>query len=314
MPRTAREASHSGVYHAILRGVNKQQIFECSEDYQRFLQVLRTQTLQEEDAQGQKQLPHCAIYAYCQMGNHVHLLLKEIGESIADIMKRIASSYVFYYNHKYDRCGHLFQERFRSQPCDNLQYFVTLLRYIHQNPLKPGLVQDIAEYPWSSWHEFLGQASDPFCATNVVLQRIPLEDLRQLIQTPLTEEEEDGLLDHEPIRKKPTYTDEEIWQLITQESGTTNPTQFQALPRPQQKHILYIIHEYGIGPRTLSRLTGVPYAIVQRATSKANEQRNNSNMVCEDIAPYGINPEEQCTEEEYLTYCDEDAFLQYPEY
>ena len=91
-----------------------------------------------------------------------------------------------------------------------------------------------------------------------------------------------------------TYTDEEIWQLITQESGTTNPTQFQALPRPQQKHILYIIHEYGIGPRTLSRLTGVPYAIVQRATSKANEQRNNSNMVCEDIAPYGIKPEEQC--------------------
>ena len=61
---------------------------------------------------------------------------------------------------------------------------------------------------------------------------------------------------------------------------------------------------------------------IQRATSKANEQRNNSNVVCQDIAPYGINPEEQCTEEEYLTYgvytetdrSEEDAFLQSPEY
>ena len=315
MPRTAREQSDTRVYHAILRGVNKQQIFECSEDYQRFLQILRTQTCQQEDPLGQKQPPHCAIYAYCQMGNHVHLLLKEIGESIGDIMKRIASSYVFYYNHKYDRCGHLFQERFRSQPCDNMQYFIPLLRYIHQNPLKPGLVQDIAEYPWSSWREFTGEEVEPFCATSAILQRIPLSDLRQLIHTPLTEEEEEGLLDHEPIHKKAAYSDEEVWQLITKESGATNLSQFQSLPRPQQKHVLYLVHEYGIGPRTLSRLTGVPYAIVQRATSKAKESRNEQNStVCEPIAPYGITNEEQRTDEEYFTYCDEGTFQQYPEY
>lgn len=98
MPRTARQQSNTGVYHAILRGVNKQQIFECTEDYQRFLQILRAQTQQQEDTLGQKQQPHCAIYAYCQMGNHVHLLIKEIGEPIGDIMKpfdrlRINSKY-----------------------------------------------------------------------------------------------------------------------------------------------------------------------------------------------------------------------------
>lgn len=305
MPRKARQQSDTGVYHAILRGVNKQQIFECSEDYQKFLQILRLQTQPQEDALGNTLAPHCAIYAYCQMGNHVHLLLKEVSEPIADIMKRIASSYVFYYNHKYDRCGHLFQERFRSQPCDDMSYFITLLRYIHQNPLKPGLVQDIAQYPWSSWQEYIGAETDPFCSTHVVLQRISLEELRQLIQTPLTEEEETELLDHEPIHKKAKYTDEDIWKLITQESGTTNATEFQALPRPKQKHILYLIHEYGIGPRTLSRLTGVPYAIVQRATSKANEERIiTTSMACEST------PED----EEFYTYCDEEYFQQYPEY
>ena len=109
MARTARKQSYSGVYHAILRGVNKQQIFECTEDYQRFLKILRAQTLQEQDEAGHRSKPHCVIYAYCQMGNHVHLLIKESGETLAQSMKRISSSYVYYYNHKYGRIGHLFQ-------------------------------------------------------------------------------------------------------------------------------------------------------------------------------------------------------------
>ena len=85
------------------------------------------------------------------MGNHVHLLLKEASETIGNIMKRIASSYVYHYNHKYDRVGHLFQERFKSQPVNDFSYFITLLRYIHQNPLKAMLVDSIDEYEWSSW-------------------------------------------------------------------------------------------------------------------------------------------------------------------
>ena len=85
MARTARKHSDTGVCHAaILRGVNKQQFFfECTEDYQRFLNILRAQTLQEQDEAGHRSKPHCVIYAYCQMGNHVHLLIKESGETLA---------------------------------------------------------------------------------------------------------------------------------------------------------------------------------------------------------------------------------------
>ena len=98
----------------MLRGVNKQQVFEDDEDYIRFLNVLRRQTQPDVDAQGQTFQPRCYVYAYCLMDNHVQILLKEGSETIGDIMKRIASSYVYYYNHKYDRVGHLFQERFAS--------------------------------------------------------------------------------------------------------------------------------------------------------------------------------------------------------
>ena len=79
MPRQARTISAANVYHAILRGVNKQQVFEDDEDYIRFLNVLRRQTQPDVDAQGQTFQPRCYVYAYayCLMGNHIHLLLKE---------------------------------------------------------------------------------------------------------------------------------------------------------------------------------------------------------------------------------------------
>ena len=77
MPRQARTISATNVYHAILRGVNKQQVFEDDEDYIRFLNVLRRQTQPDVEAQGQTFQPRCYVYAYCLMGNHVHLLLKE---------------------------------------------------------------------------------------------------------------------------------------------------------------------------------------------------------------------------------------------
>ena len=105
MARTARTHSDSGVYHAILRGVNKQQIFECTEDYQRFLNILRTLTVQEQDESGHRSKPNCVVYAYCLMGNHVHHLIKESSETLAQIMKRISSTYVYYYRRK----GDLFQ-------------------------------------------------------------------------------------------------------------------------------------------------------------------------------------------------------------
>ena len=110
MARKARMHSDSGVYHVILRGVNKQQIFECPEDYQRFQNILRTLTVQEQDESGHRSKPNCVVYAYCLMGYHVHLLIKESSEPLAQIMKRISSSYVYYYNHKYGRISNLIAE------------------------------------------------------------------------------------------------------------------------------------------------------------------------------------------------------------
>ena len=94
MSRQARTVSTTSVYHAILRGVNKQQVFEDVDDYIHFRSILRRQVKQEKDEFGNIRPAHCHIYAYCLMGNHVHLLLKEGDESIGDTMKRLVPSHV----------------------------------------------------------------------------------------------------------------------------------------------------------------------------------------------------------------------------
>ena len=106
MSRKPRNMSSSGIYHIILRSVNQHIIFEDDSDYQKFLFVL-SDCVKKYDSR---------IYAYCLMANHFHLLIREREEKVGETVKRIASSYVYYYNKKYGRDGHLFKERFKSMP------------------------------------------------------------------------------------------------------------------------------------------------------------------------------------------------------
>ena len=103
----------------MLRGINRQVIFEDDEDCEKYLQCLK----ECKAANG------FVLYAYCLMGNHIHLLMKEMKEPLELIFKRIGSRYVFWYNWKYKRSGHLFQDRFKSEPINDDRQFIAVLRY-----------------------------------------------------------------------------------------------------------------------------------------------------------------------------------------
>ncbi|NLV22892.1 MAG: hypothetical protein GXY49_13090 [Syntrophomonadaceae bacterium] len=93
MPRKAREKSESGIYHIMMRGINRQSIFEDEEDYEKFIETL------------ERYIDQCGykIFSYCLMGNNVHLLIKVDQEPLEQIMRRICGSYVYWYNWKYQR-------------------------------------------------------------------------------------------------------------------------------------------------------------------------------------------------------------------
>lgn len=145
MPRTSRVKSKSGTYHIIMRGINRQTLFEDEEDYIRFVQTLERY----------KEVCGYSLYAYCLMGNHVHLLLKEDKHPLETIMRKICGSYVLWYNKKYDRVGYLFQDRFKSEPVEDEAYFLTAIRYIFQNPLKANLVTEISNYAWTNYVNYM---------------------------------------------------------------------------------------------------------------------------------------------------------------
>ena len=90
------------------------------------------------------------LHAYCLMGNHIHLLIQTDNEPLELVMKRIGTRYVVWYNSKYSRVGHLFQDRFKSEPVENDAYFLKALRYILNNPVHAGLCDKAENYPWSS--------------------------------------------------------------------------------------------------------------------------------------------------------------------
>lgn len=150
MPRSAREKSKTGIYHVILRGVNQKTIFHDDEDNRRFLTTIERY----------KSVSSINVYGWCLMGNHAHLLLREGRDSLSSALKRIGISYVRYYNDKYNTSGHLFQDRYRSESVEADDYLLTVIRYIHQNPVKAGMLNTPSEWKWSSCPVYNGLKTD----------------------------------------------------------------------------------------------------------------------------------------------------------
>ncbi len=88
MARQIRKKSGTGIYHVMLRGINRQDIFEDNEDYLQMTSILRAQS-ERYDEKGIRLPPFCTFYVYCLMSNHLHLLIQEREDNISDIVKRI---------------------------------------------------------------------------------------------------------------------------------------------------------------------------------------------------------------------------------
>ncbi len=231
----------------MLRGVNQQQIFEDSEDCDKFLQVLK-------DC---KAISGFKLFAYCLMGNHIHILLQEKNESLDLLMKRIENKFVYWYNIKYQRTGHLFQDRFKSEPIEDDTYFLTVLRYIHQNPIRAGICKNVADYENSSYNEYF--KSSDFVDIGYVFDIISKDEFIAFNN----EKASETCLD---IEDKPTIkvTDEQAKRIIEKYSKCKSVAEFQALDIKTRDKYLKYFKKKGISIRQISRLTGTSYYLVQK--------------------------------------------------
>ena len=150
MPRVQRVKGEFSTYHVVQRGNEKREIFRKDEDKYRFLETLAKT----------REKYNFLLYAYCLMDNHIHLLLNDNGNDISKFMKSINVSYVSYFNRVYQRCGHLFQDRFKSELVKDDRYLLEVSRYIHNNPVKAKMVERPDEFEWSSYNIYSGKAND----------------------------------------------------------------------------------------------------------------------------------------------------------
>jgi putative transposase len=254
MPRKGRKKSRSGVYHIMLRGINRQTIFEDDEDRHKFLETLKNY----------KDISGYELYSYCLMDNHVHLLMREIEEPIAVAIKRISSCYVYWYNLKYERIGHLFQERFKSENVESSAYFLTVLRYIHQNPLKAGLANSVWECKWTSIYEYVNKVKMVDIDVGLRLfseeRKMALPKFKEYMQ----QHNQDQCLD-DVVRVR--LSDREVKEHLTN-IGITSISHFQQLEKEERDQVLVMLKGLkGVNLRQLSRITGISKSVIQRVHS-----------------------------------------------
>jgi REP element-mobilizing transposase RayT len=149
MPRKARLDSPGTLHHVIIRGIENKEIF--TDRYDKENMTDRLGLLSKESG--------TSIYAWSLMTNHMHILLKSGPHGLPNFMRRLLTGYAINYNLRHKRYGHLFQNRYKSIICDEDEYFKELVRYIHLNPLRAGLIQNMTEldrYPWSGHSVLMG--------------------------------------------------------------------------------------------------------------------------------------------------------------
>ena len=247
MPRLPRQKSDSGIYHIMLRGINQQVIFEDDEDYFKFVETL----------ENYKAVSGYKVFAYCLMSNHIHILIKVEKEDLDLIMKRIAGSYVYWYNWKYYRKGHLFQDRFKSEPIEDDSYFLTVLRYIHQNPVKAGIVKSIDDYRFSSYNDYIEEDSD-IVDSDFAFSLLKKDEFIAFNN----EKNDDVCLDIDP--KGFRINDSDARKIIKKVSKCDNATEFQLLEQKQRDIYIKRLKYKGLSIRQISRLTGVSFAVVRK--------------------------------------------------
>lgn len=251
MVRVPREKSKSGIYHIMLRGINKQNIFEDDEDKYKFLEILKHF----------KSICKYELYSYCLMSNHIHILLQELDDTVSVALKRISASYVLWYNKKYDRSGHLFQERFKSEPVNDEGYFIRVIRYIHQNPIKAGMVNNILEARWTSHYEYISEPNLIDIDLALGLFSSNRDNAIDLYIKFINEDNEDKCLD---LEDKITLSDNDILNYL-KSLGVQNISALQQMDIVSRNDIIKKIKKLeSVSLRQISRITGLSKSVIGR--------------------------------------------------
>ncbi len=262
MPRRPRIMSSTGIYHIILRSVNQHLIFEEDSDYQKFIYILSDCKMKYD----------IKIYAYCLMDNHIHLLLNSPSDELPSFFQSLGAKFVKWYNNKYLRTGHLFQDRYRSTTIENERSFLAALVYIHDNPVKANICRYPSEYRWSSYNVYYGQKSaliDTDLADSIAGSRHELHKFFSKESGPA----EDELFADDHKKQKLFFTDEKALDLFLSTSKLSSTSEVNNLDKTQRNRLVFKLRNLGLTVKQVARLMDISETTVKRLSKMVPNPR-----------------------------------------
>lgn len=248
MPRKPRQLSCTNTYHVVIRGLDRQIMFENDRDYRKYLDILFYY----------KQECGFLLYAYCLMTNHIHLILKIETVPLETIFRKINTHYSVWFNMKYQRTGPLQQGRYYSEPIQDETYLLTAIRYVHRNPVNAGMESEVGtDYPWSSIWEYINQES----TLTDVDKTYELFSAEYFVEYCRYHTDE-TCLDIDTIKKR--IPDDVAKEIIFDVTNCQTSTEFQNLSLADRDTAIRKCRKQGISIRQLNRLTGIPKGVIER--------------------------------------------------
>ncbi len=179
MPTRLR-VDFAGYHHVINRGVNRCSVFNHSNDKDMFLQIINKTA----------KIHKVILHTYALMDNHYHLLIETQKENLSTFMRIINANYAQYFNRKYKRSGHLWQDRYKSKFIISEEYLYTLIKYIEYNPIEANITNTISSYPDTlSYKIFKNLKYYPCCNNSILIQEFDIKSLSEFLNTPISQEE-----------------------------------------------------------------------------------------------------------------------------
>ena len=288
-----REKSRIGVYHVLAQGAGNHELFHDEEDYRVFVEYLARLMKEAWAEDDEPDRPYFHTYAYCLTPKQFRLIVKEEKYQVSAIMQSISQLYSRYYSGKYNSYGPLYRRRYYSEPINDEERMETVMRYVHQEPLRVGVIgprntrntqkemivqkaqeemvtqktqkaqkEELDEWEWSSWHEYVGVESElpRVCEKPDNWQGLTAEEWREVLSKPLPE----GMKCLEPKEyRAPKPTETQVLGMVRLMTTATTWEEFKAIPREEKLKTIKQLLENGASIRQMEKLTGIGRGIIQ---------------------------------------------------
>ena len=266
------------MYHVLAQGAGNNELFHDEEDYQVFVEFLARLMKEAWAEDDEPDRPYFHTYAYCLTPKQFRLIVKEEKYQVSAIMQSISQLYSRYYSGKYNSYGPLYRRRYYSEPINDEERLEVVMRYVHQEPLRLGLILqkqrieriarkltsgvELDEWAWSSWHEYVGLESDlpVVCEKPDACHDVTAEQWRALLSKPLPA----GTKCLEPKEyRAPKPTETQVLGMVRLMTTATTWDEFRAIPRDEKLKTIKQLLQNGASIRQMEKLTGIGRGIIQ---------------------------------------------------